>query len=123
MVRLFETLGPSYEAEFGAKPALRGAIHVGEVVIGQIGQYKQEIAMLGEPMNAASRLLELSGDRDIDLVISDAAVSKIAAPSAFPIQSIGSVLLRGCKAELELFSVPRQPRESKLPADLPNPPN
>ncbi len=123
LVQLFEAQGPAYEAEFGAKPTLRGAIHVGEVVIGQIGQYKQEIAMLGEPMNTASRLLELSGDRNIDLVISDAAFAKIREPTEFEIQKIGKVLLRGCNAELELYSVLCPRLETNPSADLPNSPN
>ena len=112
LVQMFKTLEPSYEAEFGAKPALRGAIHLGDVVIGQIGQHKQEIAMLGEPMNAASRLLELSGERDVDLIISGAAISKMKAPSTVPIEPIGSAMLRGCKAELSLFTVQQPTRET-----------
>ena len=89
----------------------------------QIGQYKQEIAMLGEPMNAASRILELCSARDTDILISDAAAAKIASTSTYKLQTVESVLLRGCKTELELFAILRPASESSLSAALPAPPN
>lgn len=117
MVLLFDKLGPSYEAEFGAKPTLRAAMHVGQLVIGQIGQYRQEIAMLGEPMNAASRILALGGERNIELVISETANARIGNPSAFETHSLGKILLRGCADELELFSAQfPQTEQNSLPA-------
>ena len=58
-----------YEKKFGVVPIFRGEIDVGAVTATEVGDIKREIAYHGDPLNTASRLLELSKDYGHMLVI------------------------------------------------------
>jgi hypothetical protein len=49
-----------FEHEFGAAPRIRGSLHFGPVIIGEIGDVKRAIVFNGDVMNTAARLEELS---------------------------------------------------------------
>ncbi len=53
-----------FEREFGAVPKIRGSLHFGPVIIGEIGDVKRAIVFNGDVMNTAARLEELS--RNVD---------------------------------------------------------
>jgi adenylate cyclase len=48
------------EGEFGAAPRIRGSLHFGPVIVGEIGDVKRAIVFNGDVMNTAARLEELS---------------------------------------------------------------
>ena len=48
----------SYLDRFGAVPEFRAALHCGEIVAGEIGTVRHEIAYVGDTLNVAARLLE-----------------------------------------------------------------
>ncbi|HEX9590643.1 MAG TPA: adenylate/guanylate cyclase domain-containing protein, partial [Bradyrhizobium sp.] len=48
------------EREFGAAPRIRGSLHFGPVIVGEIGDVKRAIVFNGDVMNTAARLEELS---------------------------------------------------------------
>ena len=48
----------TYLARFGVVPAFRAAIHYGEIVAGEIGDVRREIAYVGDTLNVAARLLD-----------------------------------------------------------------
>ena len=49
-----------FEREFGASPRIRGSLHFGPVIVGEIGDIKRAIVFNGDVMNTAARLEELS---------------------------------------------------------------
>jgi hypothetical protein len=53
-----------FEREFGAIPRIRGSLHFGPVIVGEIGDIKRAIVFNGDVMNTAARLEELS--RNVD---------------------------------------------------------
>ncbi len=53
-----------YRRDFGFAPEFRAALHAGEVVVGELGSRKKEIALIGDPMNTAARMLDAC--REID---------------------------------------------------------
>lgn len=61
--RALRERGPRFVAAYGTAPRLRAALHAGEVVVGELGEGKREIAFLGDTMNTAARLLELARER------------------------------------------------------------
>ena len=52
-----------FEREFGAVPRIRGSLHFGPVIVGEIGDVKRAIVFNGDVMNTAARLEELSRNR------------------------------------------------------------
>ncbi len=51
-----------YRDRFGAVPEFRAALHCGEIVAGEIGDVRREIAYVGDTLNVAARLLDASKD-------------------------------------------------------------
>ena len=47
-----------YLERFGAVPEFRAALHYGEIVAGEIGDVRREIAYVGDTLNVAARLLD-----------------------------------------------------------------
>ena len=99
--------GKSYLAEFGAEPKLRAALHAGPLVVGEMGDLKREIVMLGDTMNTAARIEGACRTLAKDVIASAAALSLFALPAGVHAQSLGVVALRGKESELELFALAR----------------
>src|SRR6201999_3181337 len=47
---------PSYLATYDAMPVLRGALHIGPLMVGEIGDLNRQIVMSGDTMNTTSRI-------------------------------------------------------------------
>jgi adenylate cyclase len=97
-----------YLAEFGAEPQLRGAIHAGALVIGEMGDWKREIVMLGDTMNTTARIEDVCRTKHCDYIASAAVLERIGQlPPGMRAQSLGSVELPGKKAGMSLFALSR----------------
>ena len=101
-----EALQDRYLRDFGVYPEIHGALHAGQVTVGQIGDYRREIAMLGDPLNTAKRLLELSREHPFELFLSDAAMAIIDDDQSGTIQPLGDVTLRGREGAIRTFGLP-----------------
>lgn len=83
------------EREFGAVPRIRGALHFGPVIIGEIGDVKRAIVFNGDVMNTAARLEELSRTVDGGFLASRAAMERSNSPPPFAVQDLGRMPIRG----------------------------
>jgi adenylate cyclase len=61
----------TYLSRFGVVPTFRAAIHSGEIVAGEIGDVRREIAYVGDTLNVAARLLEAAKELGRDVLVSD----------------------------------------------------
>jgi len=100
--------GRAYEAAFGAAPSLRGALHQGPLIVGEMGDVKREIVMLGDTMNTTARIEDACRATGKDVVAS-AALLRAAQPlpRGIAATSLGAHALRGKGEELELFALAR----------------
>jgi len=96
-----------YQRRFGHVPRFRGAIHVGPVVSGEIGDVKQEIAFLGDGMNVTARLVDVCRERDRACVVSAAALERLSLPAGVAADPLGAVPLRGKSEALPVFALRR----------------
>jgi adenylate cyclase len=84
-----------FEREFGAAPKIRGSLHFGPVIIGEIGEVKRAIVFNGDVMNTAARLEELSRNVDGGFIASRAAMERFASAPPFAIRDLGRLPIRG----------------------------
>ena len=97
-----------YRAEFGTEPQLRGAIHAGALVIGEMGDWKREIVMLGDTMNTAARIEDVCRAKHCDYIASAAVLERIGElPPGMRAESLGPVELPGKNAGISLFALSR----------------
>jgi adenylate cyclase len=94
-----------YVKSYGFTPKFRVGMHCGTVITGEMGDYKREIAFLGDVVNTTARIQEESKAHKQDVLISGKLMSKINFPKEVNTESMGIVKLRGKETELELFAV------------------
>jgi adenylate cyclase len=84
-----------FEREFGAAPRIRGSLHFGPVIVGEIGDVKRAIVFNGDVMNTAARLEELSRGVDGGFLASHAAMDRFASIPPFAVRDLGRLPIRG----------------------------
>jgi adenylate cyclase len=94
-----------YERAFGVVPSFRAGLHVGTVVSGELGDIKQEIAFLGDPMNTTSRLIDACREFKRSCIASGDLVDRLSMPPKIATEPLGSIQLRGRRAALDLFAL------------------
>ena len=83
------------QREFGVVPRIRGSLHFGPVIIGEIGDVKRAIVFNGDVMNTAARLEELSRNVDGGFLASRAAMQQFAGEPPFAVHDLGRLPIRG----------------------------
>ena len=84
-----------FEREFGAAPRIRGSLHFGPVIVGEIGDVKRAIVFNGDVMNTAARLEELSRTVDGGFLASRAAMERFSSAPPFAVRDLGRLPIRG----------------------------
>jgi adenylate cyclase len=84
-----------FEREFGASPRIRGSLHFGPVIVGEIGDIKRAIVFNGDVMNTAARLEELSRNVEGGFLISRAAMQRFGSTPPFAVRDLGQLAIRG----------------------------
>jgi adenylate cyclase len=83
------------EREFGVVPRIRGSLHFGPVIVGEIGDLKRAIVFNGDVMNTAARLEELSRNVDGGFLASRAAMQWFDSAPPFAVRDLGRLAIRG----------------------------
>jgi adenylate cyclase len=84
-----------FEREFGASPRIRGSLHFGPVIVGEIGDIKRAIVFNGDVMNTGARLEELSRGVEGGFLASRAAMERFNAAPPFAVRDLGQLPIRG----------------------------
>ncbi|HEY4985362.1 MAG TPA: adenylate/guanylate cyclase domain-containing protein [Bradyrhizobium sp.] len=83
------------QREFGVAPQIRGSLHFGTVIIGEIGDVKRAIVFNGDVMNTAARLEELSRTVEGGFLASRAAMERFNSAPPFAVRDLGRLTIRG----------------------------
>jgi adenylate cyclase len=83
------------EREFGAAPRIRGSLHFGPVIVGEIGDVKRAIVFNGDVMNTTARLEELSRNVEGGFLASRAAMDRFNSAPPFVVRDLGRLPIRG----------------------------
>jgi adenylate cyclase len=102
---ILQKLRGRFEAEFGVAPRIRGSLHFGPVIIGEIGDIKRAIVFNGDVMNTAARLEELSRNVEGGFVASRAAIERFRAEPPVPLRDLGVRDIRGKSGGIAVVSL------------------
>ncbi|HEX9589788.1 MAG TPA: adenylate/guanylate cyclase domain-containing protein [Bradyrhizobium sp.] len=97
------------EREFGAAPRIRGSLHFGPVIVGEIGDVKRAIVFNGDVMNTAARLEELSRNVDGGFLASRAAMERFSSAPPFAVRDLGRLPIRGRADGIDVVGIDAQP--------------
>jgi adenylate cyclase len=93
------------EREFGVVPRIRGSLHFGPVIVGEIGDIKRAIVFNGDVMNTAARLEELSRNVDGGFLASRAAMERFGPAPPFAVRDLGRLPIRGRADGIDVVGV------------------
>lgn len=94
-----------YRKRFGTVPEFRAALHSGEIVAGEIGDVRREIAYVGDTLNVAARLLESSKTLGRDVLASIEFLRNAEPPPDLKIEPLPTLSIRGRDAPLEIAAL------------------
>jgi adenylate cyclase len=94
-----------FTRDFGVAPRIRGALHAGPVIVGEVGGRKRDIVFHGDVMNTTARLEQIARELDRRLVISAGAMSRLEGAEQFASEDLGDHVLRGRTSPVQIFSV------------------
>jgi len=94
-----------FEREFGAAPTIRGSLHFGKVIIGEIGDVKRAIVFNGDVMNTAARLEEASRQVDGGFIASRPAMERFNSAPPFALRDLGQLPIRGRADGIDVLGI------------------
>ena len=96
-----------YLRRFGVVPEFRAGMHCGEIVAGQIGDVRAELAYVGDTLNVAARLLEATKKVDRDVLVSSDLLTRTTLPSGVVAEPLPTLSVRGREAALGIAALSR----------------
>jgi adenylate cyclase len=93
------------EREFGVVPRIRGSLHFGPVIVGEIGDVKRAIVFNGDVMNTTARLEELSRSVDGGFLASRTAMERFSSTPPFALRDLGRLSIRGRADGIDVFGI------------------
>ena len=94
-----------FTARFGAEPDLRAALHLGEVIAGEVGEQRRAIVYHGDVMNTAARLEQATRELGARFIASDDAVQALGAQAELDFRDLGALALRGRREPIRAWVV------------------
>ncbi|MDN5210429.1 adenylate/guanylate cyclase domain-containing protein [Fulvivirgaceae bacterium BMA12] len=101
----FETLKEDYLQKYGHTPQFQAALHAGEVIQGEIGELKSEIAFYGDPVNTTSRILGQCQLLQKPFLVSEQIKNNVQLLPDFEWVDCGVLTLKGKDDKTHLYSV------------------
>jgi adenylate cyclase len=98
IARRIDRAASDYMRRFGVVPSFRAALHVGDIVAGEMGAMKREIAFVGDTLNTTARLMDVARADGHDIVVSGELAGRLALPTGLVARPLPPAQLRG-KAE------------------------
>ena len=103
-------LKETFRAQFSAEPGLRAALHLGEVIAGEVGEQRRAIVFHGDVMNTASRLEQATREVGCRFIASADALQALGPPQGMKLQDmelkdLGALVLRGRKEPIRASGV------------------
>lgn len=94
-----------YRKRYGVVPTFRAALHCGEIVAGEIGDVRREIAYVGDTLNVAARLLEASKTLGHDTLVSQDLLQIVKLPAGLEATPLPTLAIRGRTAPLGISAL------------------
>ncbi len=89
-----------YARRYGIVPSFRASLHSGEIVAGEIGDVRREIAYVGDTLNVAARLLDAAKDLGHDVLASTDLLDRAKLPPEMRVETLPTFAIRGRTAPL-----------------------
>ena len=93
-----------YLSTYGIAPRIRIALHCGQLAAGEIGDWKKEIALLGDTMNTTARLEDAARTFQVSTVLSDDLRRKLPPAQSADLVRLPDFAAHGKEKHLALWT-------------------
>jgi adenylate cyclase len=97
----------NFREQFSVVPELRAALHLGEVIAGEVGEQRRAIVYHGDVMNTAARLEQATRDLGVRFIASAQAVAALGALPGLRMKDLGALTLRGRQEPIRAWGIER----------------
>lgn len=97
-----------FQQKYNTTPAIRIALHAGEVVVGETGNSKRQITYLGSTVNLTARIEQKTKELECNIVASEHLVSNCEFPAEMRVNDLGKHSLKGFEGKINLFALAPQ---------------
>jgi len=111
-LRCFFAMGAALAADSGrfvqrfrVQPQLRAALHLGEVIAGEVGLVRRAIVFHGDVMNTTGRLEQATRDTGCRFIASAEALASLTAPPEIRAHDLGALALRGRAEPMRAYCI------------------
>lgn len=101
---------------FDVQPELRAALHLGEVIAGEVGQVRRAIVFHGDVMNTTGRLEQATREVGCFFIASAEALACLGPPPEIRTHDLGALALRGRIEPIHAFCVEHADRSTSKSA-------
>lgn len=108
ILNTIEDLSDHYREKYMIVPEFKAGLHYGIVSTGTIGTLKKEIVYTGDVLNTASRIEGLCNHYEVNLLVSENLIEKLALGQHIKVSRIGEINLRGRNTDITLYSLVRE---------------
>jgi len=98
-----------FRQRYGHEIAYRAGMHLGPVVTGEVGEFKQKITFLGDTVNTAARLEQIARTSDSNILVSRPVLDQVPLPSEMKATSLGLLPVRGKSRPMEVVRLDLPP--------------
>jgi adenylate cyclase len=104
IVEKITELAEDYRSRYGLVPTFKAGLHVGRVIVAEVGDIKKEIVFHGDPVNTVARILASCHPLGAPILVSSDLVALLPPIDGLAARSIGTIRLRGKGEQVELFT-------------------
>jgi adenylate cyclase len=101
-----------YHKKYDLIPKFKAGIHVGKVMVLQVGRIRRDISYNGDTLNTTARIESMCNEYNKSLLISGDLYNMVHPKDEFHFREVGNIRLKGKRKMVGIYSV-REKRASK----------
>ena len=106
-MKVLEEKADHYQKEYGLKPFFKAGVHLGEVIVAEVGLIKREIAYHGDVLNTTARIQSRCNELQQPLLVSGQLLQYLQTDNKIQSQHLGEEILKGKKTAVAIYGVSR----------------
>jgi len=98
-----------YQRKYGLSPKFKAGMHVGNVMVLQVGQIRRDISYNGDVLNATARIESMCNEYKQKLLISGDLYDMLKEKQSHNFKNLGNVKLKGKRKGVDIYQVKNKP--------------
>lgn len=103
--KLLEQRHRYYKRKYNLTPQFKAGVHIGKVMVLQVGQIRRDISYNGDTMNTAARIESKCNELRNTMLISGDLYNALTHKTEYKFKNVGEIALRGKRKAVEIYGV------------------